>query len=50
VVSGQMFTITYQGGTGGNDVLLTVPEPTGVCMALVGCALSAGLSRFRRRS
>jgi autotransporter-associated beta strand protein len=43
------FTATYSGGTG-NDLVLTVPEPTSAMALTVGLGLCAGLRRFRRRS
>jgi autotransporter-associated beta strand protein len=43
------FTANYAGGTG-NDLVLTVPEPTSGLTLVAGLALSAGLRRFRRKS
>ena len=43
------FVADYQGGTG-NDLVLTVPEPTSGMIALAGLCLTAGLRRFRRQS
>jgi fibronectin-binding autotransporter adhesin len=43
------FVANYGGGTG-NDLVLTVPEPTSATVFAVGLGLCAGLRRFRRRS
>lgn len=43
------FVADYQGGDG-NDLVLTVPEPTSLTALAVGMGLCAGLRRFRRRS
>jgi len=42
------FQANYSGGTG-NDLVLTVPEPTSATVLAVGLGLCAGLRRFRRR-
>jgi fibronectin-binding autotransporter adhesin len=42
------FVANYSGGTG-NDLVLTVPEPTSAAVLAVGLWLCAGLRRFRRR-
>lgn len=43
------FVANYSGGNG-NDLVLTVPEPTSATVLAVGLGLCAGLRRFRRRS
>lgn len=43
------FVADYEGGNG-NDLVLTVPEPTSFTALAVGMGLCAGLRRFRRRS
>jgi autotransporter-associated beta strand protein len=43
------FVADYQGGDG-NDLVLTVPEPTSAVALLAGMGICAGLRRFRRRS
>lgn len=43
------FVADYQGGSG-NDLVLTVPEPTSMTALLAGLGICAGLRRFRRRS
>ncbi len=45
----QMFSITYNGGTNANDVILTaVPEPSAAVALLSGTAMLLGLRRRRR--
>jgi fibronectin-binding autotransporter adhesin len=46
---GYDFVADYQGGDG-NDLVLTVPEPTSATVLTAGLGLLAGLRRFRRRS
>ena len=43
------FVANYAGGTG-NDLILTVPEPTSATALLAGIGMAAGLRRFRRKS
>jgi autotransporter-associated beta strand protein len=43
------FVANYHGGDG-NDLVLTVPEPTSATVLAAGLGLLAGLRRFRRRS
>jgi fibronectin-binding autotransporter adhesin len=43
------FVANYSGGTG-NDLVLTVPEPTSATVLLAGLTLTAGLRRLRRKS
>jgi autotransporter-associated beta strand protein len=43
------FVANYAGGTG-NDLVLTVPEPTSATALLAGLTLAAGLRRFRRKA
>jgi fibronectin-binding autotransporter adhesin len=46
----QPFQLTYAGGVGANDVVLTaVPEPTAFVSMLSGLGVLMGLRRFRRR-
>jgi autotransporter-associated beta strand protein len=42
------FVANYSGGTG-NDLVLTVPEPTSATALVGGLILAAGLRRFRRK-
>ncbi len=47
----QAFSITYSGGTGNNDVVLTaVPEPGAAFLLLGGFSLLVGLQRRRRNA
>ena len=46
---GTRWTITYQGGTGNDIVLTTVPEPGALCAAASLCLASALLRRRRRQ-
>jgi hypothetical protein len=43
------FVANYSGGTG-NDLILTVPEPTSATALLAGLTMAAGLRRFRRKN
>jgi autotransporter-associated beta strand protein len=47
-VSGQQFSISYQGGDGNDVVIAAVPEPSSFLALLGGCALLLGLRRTRR--
>jgi autotransporter-associated beta strand protein len=49
LVSGQEFTISYQGGTGNDVVLRAVPEPAAFISLLGGIGALVGLQRFRRK-
>jgi autotransporter-associated beta strand protein len=50
LVGAQEFSITYAGGSGGNDIILTtIPEPGSITALCAGLGVLCGLRRIRRR-